>query len=125
MNEMLKKEEVFLNDIRGIINSARQNAVRSVDFCRQFYRVYPIANALRSQLNWTQYRMLIQIDDPDKRMYYELESVNNGWTARENLLSASCSAPTKTIQQYAWLYPKIIKPYWQANTNFICLRKHN
>ena len=34
MNEMLKKEEVFLNDIRGIINSARQNAVRSVDFCR-------------------------------------------------------------------------------------------
>ena len=136
MNEMLKKEEVFLNDIRGIINSARQNVVRSVDFCRvqmywhmgkrifgekqhgkdradygayliknlakqlepeygsgfsvrqlafcrQFYRVYPIANALRSQLNWTQYRMLIQIDDPDKRMYYELESVNNGWTARE------------------------------------------
>lgn len=136
MNEMLKKEEVFLNDIRNIINSARQNAVRSVDFCRvqmywhmgkrifeeeqqgkdradygayliknlakqlepeygsgfsvrqlafcrQFYRIYPIANALRSQLNWTQYRMLIQIDDPDKRMYYELESVNNGWTARE------------------------------------------
>ena len=136
MNEMLKKEEVFLNDIRSIINSARQNAIRSVDFCRvqmywhmgkrifeeeqqgkdradygtyliknlakqlepeygngfsyrqlafcrQFYRVYPIANALRSQLKWTQYRMLIQIDDPDKRMYYELESVNNGWTARE------------------------------------------
>ena len=136
MGEILKKEEAFLNDIRGIINAARAQAVRSVDFCRvqmywhmgkrifeeeqqgkdradygtyliknlakqlepeygsgfsirqlafcrQFYRVYPIANALRSQLNWTQYRMLIQIDDPDKRMYYELESVNNGWTARE------------------------------------------
>lgn len=27
--------------------------------------------------------MLIQIEDPDKREYYELESVNNGWTARE------------------------------------------
>ena len=24
--------------------------------------MYPIANALRSQLNWTQYRLLIQID---------------------------------------------------------------
>lgn len=136
MSEIWKKEDTFLNDIRGIINSAKQNAVRSVDFCRvqmywhmgkrifeeeqqgkdradygtyliknlakqlepeygsgfsvrqlafcrQFYRIYPIANALRSQLNWTQYRMLIQIDDPDKRMYYELESVNNGWTARE------------------------------------------
>ena len=178
MNEMLKKEEVFLNDIRGIINSARQNAVRSVDFCRvqmywhmgkrifeeeqqgkdradygayliknlakqlepeygsgfsvrqlercrQFYRVYPIANALRSQLNWTQYRMLIQINDPDKRMYYELESANNGWTARENLPSVSCSAPTKTIRQYAWLCRKTIRPYWQVNTNFICLRSRS
>lgn len=34
-------------------------------------------------MNWSQYRRLIQIDDPDKREYYELESVNNGWTARE------------------------------------------
>ena len=38
---------------------------------------------MRSQLNWAQYCLLIQIDNPDKCMYYELESVNNGWTARE------------------------------------------
>ena len=56
---------------------------RQLAFCRQFYRLYPIVNALRSQLNWTQYRLLIQIEDPDKRLYYELESVNNNWTARE------------------------------------------
>ena len=31
--------------------------------CRQFYRTYPIANTLRSQLNWSQYRRLIQIDE--------------------------------------------------------------
>ena len=96
------------NEVREIITSARQNAVRSVDFsrvqmywkigrriqeeeqkgkeradygayllknlakklepeygsgfsyrqlqfCRQFYRMYPIANAVRSQFNWTQY----------------------------------------------------------------------
>ena len=57
--------------------------VRQLEQSRQFYRIYPIANALRSQLNWTQYRLLIQISDPSKREYYELESVNNGWTARE------------------------------------------
>ena len=34
MSEIWKKEDTFLNDIRGIINSAKQNAVRSVDFCR-------------------------------------------------------------------------------------------
>lgn len=56
---------------------------RQLELCRQFYRIYPIANAVRSQLNWTQYRLLIQIDDPDKREYYELESVNHAWTARE------------------------------------------
>ena len=56
---------------------------RQLKFCRQFYKVYPIGNTLRSQLNWSQYRALIQISDPDKREYYELESVNNGWTGRE------------------------------------------
>lgn len=56
---------------------------RQLNFCRQFYRAYPIVNALRSQLNWFQYRLLIQIDDKDKREYYELESVKNNWTGRE------------------------------------------
>lgn len=58
-------------------------SVRQLEMCRQFYRLYPIANALRSQLNWTQYRMLIQIPETDKREYYELEAVNNAWTGRE------------------------------------------
>ena len=56
---------------------------RQLAFCRQFYRLYPIVNAVRSQLNWTQYRMLIQIEDPCKREYYELEAVNNAGTGRE------------------------------------------
>lgn len=57
--------------------------IRQLEQSRQFYRTYPIANTLRSKLNWSQYRKLIQIRDPDKREYYELESVNNAWTARE------------------------------------------
>ena len=56
---------------------------RQLKFCRQFYKTYPKGNALRSQLNWSQYRMLIQISDPDKREYYELETVNEGWTGRQ------------------------------------------
>ena len=49
-------------------------SVRQLEQSRQFYRTYPIANTVRSQLNWSQYRRLIQIEDPDKREYYELES---------------------------------------------------
>ena len=56
---------------------------RQLAFCRQFYRTYPIVNALRSQFNWMQYRLLIQIDNGDKREYYEQEALHNGWTGRE------------------------------------------
>ena len=45
--------------------------------------MYPIASALRSQFNWTQYKQLIAIPDDYKREYYELETMNNCWTARE------------------------------------------
>ena len=58
-------------------------SVRQLELCRQFYRVYPIANAVRSQFNWAQYRLLIRIDDDYKREYYELEAINNAWTGRE------------------------------------------
>jgi predicted nuclease of restriction endonuclease-like (RecB) superfamily len=56
---------------------------RQLERARQFYRVYPIPSAVRSQLNWMQYKMLISIDDKDKREYYELEAVKNCWTGRE------------------------------------------
>ena len=58
-------------------------SVRQLEMCRQFYRLYPIANTLCSQLNWSQYKLLIAIPDADKREYYQLEAVNNSWTKRE------------------------------------------
>ena len=59
---------------------------RQLERSRQFYRTYSIASALRTQLNWSQYRMLISIEDASKREYYELEAVNNGWTACNHFL---------------------------------------
>jgi predicted nuclease of restriction endonuclease-like (RecB) superfamily len=56
---------------------------RQLNWCRQFYRFYPIVSALRTQLNWSQYKMLISIEDSSKREYYELEAVKNSWTGRE------------------------------------------
>ena len=49
----------------------------------QFYKTFPIVNALRSQLNWTQYRLLSRIEDTDKRAFYIAESTKNAWTARQ------------------------------------------
>jgi len=56
---------------------------RQLYFCLQFYQTFPIVNALRSQLNWSQYRLLLRIGNQDKREYYLLETVNNSWTGRE------------------------------------------
>lgn len=50
---------------------------------RQFYKTYPIGDALRSQLSWTHYRLLMRIDSPDKRSFYEIECAANNWSTRE------------------------------------------
>ncbi len=126
----------FLKQIKNIIDEARQNALRAVDFSRvlmywhigktifeeeqqgkeraeygayliknlsielepeygtsfserqlylsrQFFKTFPIVNALRSQLNWTQYRLLIRLEDENKREYYIAEAAKNNWTARQ------------------------------------------
>lgn len=49
----------------------------------QFNKAFPIVNALRSQLSWTQYKLLIRVDDNDKREFYIAESTKNNWSSRE------------------------------------------
>ncbi len=49
----------------------------------QFYKAFPIVNAVRSQLNWTQYRLLSRVEDTDKREFYIAESIKNHWTSRQ------------------------------------------
>jgi len=58
-------------------------SMRQLERARKFYRVYPNVKAVRSQLNWSQYRLLIAIEDDYKREYYELEASNHAWTGRE------------------------------------------
>ena len=49
----------------------------------QFYKTFPKVNALRSQLNWSQYKLLIRIKNEDKRAFYITESIKNSWSGRE------------------------------------------
>lgn len=58
-------------------------SIRQLEMNRQFYRTFPIANALRSQLNWTHYRLLIRMENSDKRDFYIAETEKNNWTARQ------------------------------------------
>lgn len=56
---------------------------RQVELFRQFYRTFPIANAVRSQLGWTHYKMLIRLNNDDQREFYLAETVKNNWTTRQ------------------------------------------
>lgn len=58
-------------------------SVRQLEMNRQFYKQFPIANALRSQFNWTHYRTLIRIENQDKKDFYIAETEKNNWTARQ------------------------------------------
>jgi hypothetical protein len=56
---------------------------RQLELCRQFYRVFPIANTLYSQLSWSLYKLLIRIEGQEKREFYLAETVKNNWTVRQ------------------------------------------
>lgn len=50
---------------------------------RQFYRTFPIANTVYSQLSWSHYKLLIRLENEDKREFYIAETTKNNWTVRQ------------------------------------------
>ena len=58
-------------------------SIRQLERYRQFYRMFPITSALRTQFSWTHYKTLLSIDYPDKREFYIAEAAKNNWTARQ------------------------------------------
>lgn len=58
-------------------------SVRQINLYRQFYRIFPIVHTLYAQLNWSQYKLLLSIDNQIKREFYIAESIKNNWTVRQ------------------------------------------
>jgi len=56
---------------------------RNLFYIRRFYLTFPIVNALRSQLSWTHYRLLIQVEDTSARDFYLNEAANEHWSTRQ------------------------------------------
>jgi predicted nuclease of restriction endonuclease-like (RecB) superfamily len=128
--------QLFLEDIKIIINEARSSAVRSINHAltlmywhigerivkeeqhgeerakygkklvkelanslqnefgegysstnlwlmRQLYLTFPILHSLSGELTWTHYKLLIRIEEQDKRGFYIAEAVKNAWTVRQ------------------------------------------
>jgi hypothetical protein len=54
----------------------------SLEMMRQFFLTYPNANALRSQLTWTHYRILMRLPE-EQREFYERGAIAGRWSSRE------------------------------------------
>jgi len=56
--------------------------VRNLRAMRQFYLLFPIRHAVRTELNWTHYRSLLRVVDPKAREVYMNEAAENAWSTR-------------------------------------------
>ena len=50
---------------------------------RQFYLTFPILHALRGELTWTHYRLLLSVENEQARSFYLNESIKSNWSTRD------------------------------------------
>lgn len=102
---------------------------RNLHYMCALYRNFPNLNAVRSELSWTHYRLLLKVQNEKARDFYILEAIENQWSTRqldrqinsfyyERLLSSQNKKPViqEAEQQSSTLQPEdLIKdPYvWE------------
>jgi len=80
-------------------------------YMRLFYSVFPIRDAVRHELTWTHYRLLLSVENEAARNYYLNEAVQSNWSTRalerqinsfyyERLLS---SKQKKEVEEEMWI----------------------
>lgn len=80
--------------------------VRNLRNMRSFYITFPKWHAVRSELTWTHYRILVRVEDENARKWYMEECINSAWSSRqlerqistlyyERLLASRDKAPVK------------------------------
>jgi predicted nuclease of restriction endonuclease-like (RecB) superfamily len=51
-------------------------------YMRLFYQAFPNCDALRHELSWTHYRLLLRVDTPEARLWYMQEASAQNWSTR-------------------------------------------
>lgn len=51
-------------------------------YMRLFYQAFPIRDALRHELSWTHYRLLLRVENAKARDWYIAEAATQNWTTR-------------------------------------------
>ncbi len=56
---------------------------RNLWYMKSFYSYFRKVNALRSELTWTHYRLLLKVENTGARGFYMNECINSNWSTRE------------------------------------------
>ncbi len=90
VGERIVREELHRHGRAGYGEMLVQRLAADLGFHRrdlyrmlQLYRTYPIVTSLNPQISWTHYTVLIGIEDPDARRFYEAMTMRNAWSVRE------------------------------------------
>lgn len=74
INELSKRMQVEFG--KGFTSANLKNM-------RQFYLTFPKSYALRSELSWTHYRMLMRVESETARQFYLEECIRANWSTRQ------------------------------------------
>ena len=88
-------------------------------YMKQFYLTFPIFHAVRGELTWTHYRLLLKVNNEKARNYYISESIENQWNTRilerninsfyyERILSSNNQNLLKSSETQSKITPKDI-----------------
>ena len=56
---------------------------RNLRVMRQFYYTFPKWHAVRAELSWTHYRLILSLDDENARNFYIKEAIDGNWSTRQ------------------------------------------
>ena len=57
--------------------------ITNLKYMRQFYVTFPKGHALRGELSWTHYRLLLKVEKEEARQFYEAQTATHNWSTRE------------------------------------------
>jgi len=65
---------------------------------RSFFQAFPIRDAVRHELSWTHYRLLLRQETEHKKIYYLNESIENNWSSRDLKRQINSLAYERVVQ---------------------------
>ena len=57
--------------------------VSNLKYMRMFFKTFKNSYALRGELSWTHYRLLLSVESEEARNFYINEAINGNWSTRQ------------------------------------------